>query len=188
MFFPTIERRCIGGRCGHRQQRGAVAIEFAVLFMVFFTVLYAIIAYSVPLLLTLTFNQLSADAARAAVRVDPAIGAARYAQAVSNVIKSEVENSWLPENWRGGGCDNPPANTGLTWDKLETPYGFLATETLGSVERVQLHVCLQRKYNKGGDSTDGAIIPVLSLPGLDIPSLPKEGNDTILRGRSTIRL
>ncbi|WGK61764.1 pilus assembly protein [Halopseudomonas sp. SMJS2] len=185
MPFPILERRGTRGRSGlRRQQHGAVAIEFAVLFLAFFTVLYAIIAYSVPLLLTLTFNQLSADAARAVVKVDPAIGQARYAQAVSNVIKSEVESSWLPENWRGDGCDNPPVNTGLTWVKLETPYGFLATESLGTVERVQLHVCLQREYNK-----DNAIIPILTVFGLDIPSLPQdESGNTTLRGRSTIRL
>lgn len=187
--ISTLDQPRSRSRCWlRRQQHGSVAIEFAVLFSVFFTVLYAIIAYSIPLLVTLTFNQLSADAARAAVRVDPAIGRQQYAQAISNVVQHEVEQSWLPENWRGSRC-TPPAGTGLTWVPLETPYGFLATEKLGSVERVQLHVCLQRKYNRDGGKDDGAIIPVLTLPGgLEIPRLPKDGSDTVLRGRSTVRL
>ncbi len=32
-----------------KKQRGAIAIEFAALFVVFFAIVYAIIAYSIPL-------------------------------------------------------------------------------------------------------------------------------------------
>ncbi|MEZ2745711.1 TadE/TadG family type IV pilus assembly protein [Halopseudomonas bauzanensis] len=167
-----------------RQQQGAVAIEFAVLFMVFFAVLYAIIAYSIPLLLSLTFNHLSAEATRQAVKVDPAIGAAAYAQTISKVVQDTVENSWLPDSWRGKDRCDPPADTGLSWTSLDSPYAFLAAEKLGTVERTQLHVCLQREYSK---ST--AIIPILTVFGVDIPSLPKDAQgETFLRGRSTIRL
>lgn len=171
-------------------QQGAVAIEFAVLFLVFFAVLYAIIAYSIPLLLTLTFNHLSAEAAREAVKVDPSIGRVAYAQAVARVVNETIENSWLPENWTSAEACKPPSNTGLTWSPLEsTPYAFLATETLGTAERTQLHVCLQRQYERDGDPrTDGAIIPVLPVFG-GIPNLPKdESGQTFLRGRTTIRL
>ena len=45
-----------------KTQQGAVAIEFAMLFAVFFVVVYGIIAYSIPMLLLLTFKQVSADA------------------------------------------------------------------------------------------------------------------------------
>lgn len=165
-------------------QKGAVAIEFAVLFMVFFAVLYAIIAYSIPLLLTLTFNHLSAEAARAAVRIDPAIGAAEYRQYVSKIVQDTVSSSWLPEDWIGDEPCVPPPDTGLQWMSLETGYAFFATETLGTVPRAQLHVCLQREYNR-----DNAIIPILSVFGVDIPSLPKDENGkTYLRGSTTIRL
>lgn len=177
-------------RLGRRRQQGAVAIEFAVLFMVFFAVLYAIIAYSIPLLLTLTFNHLSAEATRESIKVDPAIGSSAYAQAVSKVVQDTVEHSWLPESWRGSDRCDPPTDTGLQWAPLEgSTYAFLATERLGTVERMQLHVCLQREYSPDGDpKTNGAIIPTLPLFG-GIPSLPKDENgDTFLRGRSTIRL
>lgn len=165
------------------QQRGAVAIEFAALFTVFFAALYAIIAYSVPLLLTLTFNHLSAEAARAAVRVDPAMGLTAYGQSVSRVVQATVDNSWLPKSWIDDEPCTPP-DTELQWTALESNHAFLARETLGTVERVQLHICLQREYSR-----NNAIIPILTIFGVDIPSLPKdEDGGTYLRGRSTIRL
>ena len=57
-------------RAVRKTQRGAVAIEFAMLFAVFFVVVYGIIAYSIPMLLLLTFKQVSADAARATLQAD----------------------------------------------------------------------------------------------------------------------
>ncbi|WP_185265753.1 TadE/TadG family type IV pilus assembly protein [Halopseudomonas xiamenensis] len=185
MSFIRYRQSRHQGRSGlRRQQQGAVAIEFAVLFMVFFAVLYAIVAYSIPLLLTLTFNHLSAEATRAAVRIDPAIGLVAYKQSVSKVVQDTVDSSWLPESWVDDERCAPPADTGLQWINLETSHALLATEALGTVERMQLHVCLQREYNR-----NNAIIPILTVFGVDIPSLPKdEDGNTILRGRSTIRL
>lgn len=162
------------------KQRGAVAIEFAVLFMVFFAFVYAIIAYSIPLLLTLSFKQISADAARDAVRVSPATQ--NYLERVSQQVYETVDSSWLPPDWRQDGCPAPNSD----WKPLpayeEMSYGHYRMETAPT--RYHLNICLQRKYDK-----DNAIIPVLTLFNVNIPSLPKdEDGSSYLRGRSTIRL
>ena len=107
-----------------------------------------------------------------------------YKQSVSKVVQDTVDSSWLPESWVDDERCAPPADTGLQWINLESSHALLATETLGTVERMQLHVCLQREYNR-----NNAIIPILTVFGVDIPSLPKdEDGNTTLRGRSTIRL
>lgn len=172
-----------------RKQGGAVAIEFAMLFMVFFAVVYAIIAYSVPFLLTLSLKQASADAARAAVRVSPGLPTAEaYIARINRQVHEVVDESWLPGDWVEGGC--PPPDAGPGWVALASMGG----KSLGhyqevrsepfSQPRYQLNICLQREYNK-----TNAIIPILTVFGVDIPSLPKdEDGNTILRGRSTIRL
>ena len=169
---------------GADKQRGAVAIEFAVLFMIFFAIVYAIIAYSIPFLLTLSFKQISADAARNAVRVSPVVE--NYLERISQQVYETVEGSWLPPDWVQDGCPAPTSK----WNNLP-PYGgksyghYRKDESAAfAMPRYHLNICLQREYNK-----DNAIVPILTVFSLDIPSLPKDENgDTFLRGRSTIRL
>lgn len=174
------------------KQSGAIAIEFAALLMVFFIMLYAIMAYSIPLLLTLTFKQVSADAARAAVRVDPDLAHEDYLNIINRELKRTVDDSWLPANWVQGGCPAPADGwIALPAAAEDKPLGhYLKIESLEpyGASRYHLNVCLQRIYNKAGGDTEGSIIPTLSFLGMDIPSLPKEGSDTIIRGRSAIRL
>jgi len=166
------------------KQRGAVAIELAVLFMVFFTLLYAIIAYSIPFLLTLSFKQISADAARDAVRVSPVME--NYLERISQQVYETVDGSWLPSDWVQDGCPAPTSD----WNDLP-PYGgksyghYRKSEPAPfSQPRYHLNICLQREYNR-----DNAIVPILTVFGLDIPSLPQdEYGNTTLRGRSSIRL
>lgn len=166
-----------------KKQRGAVAIEFAVLFMVFFALLYAIIAYSIPFLLTLSFKQISADAARDAVRVSPAVE--DYLGRISRQVYETVDGSWLSD-WTQDGCPAPTSD----WEKLPShdgkSYGHYRQDQSVpfTPPRYHLNICLQREYDK-----DSAIIPILTVFSFNIPSLPKdEDGKTILRGRSTIRL
>jgi Flp pilus assembly protein TadG len=56
-----------------KAQKGAVAIEFALVFVIFFAVFYGLVSYSLPFVLMQTFNQATAEAIRRAVAVDPAI-------------------------------------------------------------------------------------------------------------------
>ncbi len=176
-----------------KTQRGAVAIEFAMLFAVFFVVVYGIIAYSIPMLLLLTFKQVSADAARATLQVDP--GHSAYTQLLSREITSVVERSWLPESWRGGNCPPPEQDVaGLNWNPLpshdgQPSYGNIALDNRNpAAPRYVLHVCLQRGYNHDGPSEQRAIVPTLRLLGISIPSLPENNGEVVIRGATTVTL
>lgn len=159
-----------------KKQRGAIAIEFAALFVVFFAIVYAIIAYSIPLLLILTFKQVSSDAGRAAIKVDPSVAKEQYIQLIGDEINNVVDNkSWLPAEWVTG-CTEPK-DTSKKWKNVPTTiYAYYAIESLhtGS-NRYILQVCLQQKK---------IIIPSINLLGIQIPKLPEEK----IRVQTTIRL
>ena len=54
-----------------RKQKGAVAIEFALVFVIFFAVFYGLVSYSLPLLLLQSFHQAAAEGVRRSVALDP---------------------------------------------------------------------------------------------------------------------
>ncbi|WP_341326133.1 TadE/TadG family type IV pilus assembly protein [Methylotuvimicrobium sp. KM2] len=56
--------------CAWRGQRGAAAIEAALLFVIFFTLFYAIVSYSIPMMMMQVFNHAASAGARAGVAVD----------------------------------------------------------------------------------------------------------------------
>src|ERR1700712_3005936 len=79
-----------------RKQKGAVAIEFALVFVLFFAVFYGIVSYSLPLLLMQSFNQSTAEAVRRSVAVDPS--APGYAATVQATAAAELNRqlAWIP--------------------------------------------------------------------------------------------
>lgn len=85
---------------GHRRQRGAAAIEFALLFILFFVLFYAIVSYSLAMLLMQGLTQAAEEGARAAIAVDPLAYAsdAAYQSAVETAAEGRVASAldWLP--------------------------------------------------------------------------------------------
>ncbi|MBX9408566.1 pilus assembly protein [Pseudomonas baetica] len=79
-----------------RKQKGAVAIEFALVFIVFFAVFYGLVSYSLPLLLMQSFNESTAEAVRRSVALDPA--SADYSTTVITTARTELTRqlAWLP--------------------------------------------------------------------------------------------
>ena len=79
-----------------RQQKGAAAIEFALVFVIFFAVLYGVLSYSLPLLLMQSFNESTAEAVRRSVAVDPTT--ANYKQVVEKLATDVLTQrlSWIP--------------------------------------------------------------------------------------------
>lgn len=75
-------------------QRGAAAIEFAVVFVIFFAVFYGTVSYSLPMLMMQSLNNAAAEAARQAVALVP--GEADY-QANSQLVINDALR-WLPAN------------------------------------------------------------------------------------------
>lgn len=88
-----------------KKQKGAAAIEFALVFVIFFVVLYGVLSYSLPLLLMQSFNHSTAEAARRSVAVDPAAlsNDAAYKKAVEDVAKSVLTEQlkWVPTGLSG---------------------------------------------------------------------------------------
>ncbi|MGC5699735.1 pilus assembly protein [Pseudomonas sp. NFXW11] len=79
-----------------RKQKGAAAIEFAAVFVMFFAVFYGLVSYSVPLLMMQSFHQATAEALRRAVMVDP--NSANYTSTVQNLALSVIQSQtrWIP--------------------------------------------------------------------------------------------
>lgn len=79
-----------------RKQKGAVAIEFALVFVIFFAVFYGLLSYSLPFVLMQSFNHATAEAVRRSVAVDP--NTPGYATVVQNTATSTLQQqlSWMP--------------------------------------------------------------------------------------------
>ena len=82
-----------------KKQKGAAAIEFALVFVIFFAVLYGVLSYSLPLLLVQSFNNSTAEAVRRSVAVDPTLTAAAYKKAVESVAQGVLDDKlrWVPK-------------------------------------------------------------------------------------------
>lgn len=160
----------------HKQQ-GAIAIEFAAIFVLFFVMVYGIISFGIPTAVRMGFQHYSAEAARMAIRADK--NSENFATQLSTLISTTITESWLPGEWLSG-CNapalstNPDDETGADnpWQSLSTPYGFYR-ELSANASSYQLYVCIQ---------TTHPIVPQINLMGIEFPPLPKEGDKTVIRG------
>lgn len=130
-----------------RRQKGAVAIEFAVVFLMFFAVFYGLISYSLPMLMMQSFTQASSEAVRRCVALDPA--SATFSTDVNNLARTTLEQqlAWMP-------------------GALRFQFASDATVTLtpGKLLTVEIH------YSKNKVTS---VLPVLVLPGIgEVPRLP----------------
>ncbi|WP_152220853.1 TadE/TadG family type IV pilus assembly protein [Pseudomonas sp. SCB32] len=153
------------GICSFRMQRGAVAIEFAGVFILFFAVLYGLLGYCVPLLMLQSFNDAAAAGARIAVSVNPQT--ADYTAALRTAVDSAVNGrlSWMPAAWRNG-CYN-----GAYMDQP-------VTERVNGRDFTRIRVCVNYPY------AASPIVPLLTLPGIGtVPRLP-----AVLTGQASLLL
>jgi Flp pilus assembly protein TadG len=85
----------------HSSQQGAVAIEFAFLFMLFFVLFYAIVSYSTAMLLQQSFAHAAAEGARSALAVNP-LSYTSTGDYQTSGVEPRIRNvvgqvlSWLP--------------------------------------------------------------------------------------------
>ncbi len=86
-----------------KKQNGAVAIEFALMFPVFFAMVYAIIAYGIAFLLIQSFTYASEDALRAALATECEASVCTEAE-LEPVVRNQVQNSlsWLSASMVSG--------------------------------------------------------------------------------------
>lgn len=129
-----------------RQQKGAVAIEFALVFVLFFAVFYGIVTYSLPLLLVQSFHQSTAEAVRRSVALDP--NTPGYETLVKTTATTELrrQTAWIPTALNF----NVDTDTRATY--------------VGGVLKVEIN------YPTGKLQQ---VIPFLVLPGIgQVPNLP----------------
>lgn len=147
---------------GRQRQSGAVAIEFALLFLVLFAALYGTIAFSVPLAIQASLKHLAAEAARSAIRVESSGSGEEVKSFLESYLNSEAR-TWLPRDWYTGCAGND----------------FVA---LGPS---QVDICISYQGPQGHKNyNEDPIIPILNLPGIGpVPRLPNS-----LQGRSSVTL
>ncbi|MTI63504.1 TadE/TadG family type IV pilus assembly protein [Methylophaga sp.] len=149
-------------------QKGAAAIEAALMFVIFFTLFYAIVSYSLPLLLVQAFNHAAASGARSAVAVEPDAFTDTDSYIQSGVIprvRTVVGNTlgWLPDSASQAVLGDNNSQVQVNFDQ--------ATGVLG----VSIVYPAYR---------ESPMVPTLSLPGIgDIPRLPQD-----LRGSASVTL
>ncbi|MGE7994340.1 TadE/TadG family type IV pilus assembly protein [Pseudomonas sp. NPDC089554] len=79
-----------------RRQKGAAAIEFVAVFIVFFAVFYGLVSHALPMLMLQSFNEASSEAVRRCVALDPS--SPSYASDVQNLARDVVRQqlAWMP--------------------------------------------------------------------------------------------
>lgn len=81
-----------------KAQQGAAAVEFALVFTVFFGMLWAILAYAIPFFLLQVMNHATHEASRFALRADPGQGSVIYHSTLVSLAQQRLseEITWLP--------------------------------------------------------------------------------------------
>ena len=146
--------------CKPNAQRGAAAIEAALMFVIFFSLFYAIVSYSLPLLMVQAFNHAAASGARAGVAVEPQTeqcgngsNLAAYTACVDNRVREVVGDTlaWLPAS-----ASNEVLNENIDIDFDEANDLLNVTVSFTGYR-------------------DNPLIPTLTLPGIgDVPRLPQD--------------
>lgn len=134
-----------------KSQKGAVAIEFALVFVIFFAVFYGLVSYSLPFVLMQSFNEATSEAVRRSVAVDPTTPS--YATVLVNTANAALTQqlSWvpLPLNLVVG------VDTSAVYDPTKGPKGTLTVTVQYPVSKLN------------------QVIPFLVLPGVGtVPNLP----------------
>ena len=140
------------------RQKGAAAIEFVAVFMVFFAVFYGLVSHALPMLMLQSFNQASSEAVRRCVALDP--GSATYEGDVQALAVQVLDQqlAWMP-----GALGFQAASDARV------------TLEAGNLLRVRIDYPKSRLTN---------VLPVLVLPLIgEVPRLPE-----FLRAEASLQL
>lgn len=130
-----------------KRQKGAAALEFVAVFVIFFAVFYGVVSYGLPMLMLQSFNQASSEAVRRCVALDPT--SASYRDDVDKMAKDVLgkQLAWMPAS----------LNFQLASDAS-------VALTPGNLLTVKI------EYAKAKLT---AVLPVLDLPAIgEVPRLP----------------
>jgi Flp pilus assembly protein TadG len=162
-----------------RTQAGAVGIEFAFVFVIFFGVFYAILSYAFVTLLYQGLTHAASEGARSALKLDPALykSDADYETASKELVTSSVKTAlnWLPQ----GAIDHIASSTNGIQTRVRSTNVTVNTSSGAKVVR-QFSVTVLVTYpNYAGRP----LLPLLTLPGLgSIPNVPTDlvGSSTVI--------
>lgn len=148
------ERRWLGELSGGpSRQRGTAAIEFGLLFSLFFAVFYALVSYALPMLMMQAFNHAAMAGARAAVKVD--LNEPDYLGTVDATVRNTVgaRLAWLPAQAQAAVLGAGNGNVGVDFDE-----GTGVVTVTVSYEGYAAN----------------PLMPILNLPGIGpVPRLPE---------------
>lgn len=140
----------------NKQEKGVAVIEFALVFTLIFGVFWALVSYTIPLILLQAMNRASAEGARVAATVPastPSYDTAVTSQAVAEMNRQML---WLA-SWTAG--------TGLS---------TTATFVTDAACPVSRPACVLQTQLRINNYSSVARIKPLNLPGLgQIPALPQ---------------
>lgn len=141
-----------------QRERGAASIEFTMVFIIFFLLFYGLVGYTLPLLLSASYQEIASEGLREAVDLYFIANQSNGSTEINipSYVQQLIERSWIPAEWQ------------------ETCPGY----TEGYLDRQDgiWRVCL--RY-----SDPESIIPPFRIFGWNIPALPDE-----LRGEAVIRI
>ena len=91
-----------------RKQNGAAAIEFALVFLIFFAVFYGMVSYCLPLLMVQSFHEAVAEGLRRSVTVDPVAAGSGYTTLVQTtaVQAASTRLVWIPSSFNFTAANN----------------------------------------------------------------------------------
>ncbi|MCW2268337.1 TadE-like protein [compost metagenome] len=128
------------------RQKGAAALEFVAVFVIFFAVFYGVVSYALPMLMLQSFNQASSEAVRRCVALDPT--SKTYGADVDTLARQVLNQqlAWMPNS-----------------------LGFEASDATVTLSPTHL---LTVKIDYARDKLT-SVIPVLNLPVIgQVPRLP----------------
>jgi len=152
---------------GRRANKGAVALEFALIFPLFFTIFYAIVTYGLICAAQQSLTLAAEEGARAALQYQPAASqAATLTLRASAACKTAVSIlSWLPQSYLGSGSPCTATPAACSYD---------STGTLQCIK-----VTLVYNYSQN------PLIPLLPYFGIFVPN-SLVGNATVQLNPATI--
>lgn len=132
-----------------KKQHGAALIEMALVFPLFFAVVWATLGYALPFFMLQTMNHATEEAVRVALRADPLQGSTAYQAKLITLANEALDDrlSVLPSS-----MEEPLVRT-------------VAIQTVASVPTLVVRVTYPN-YNQD------PVIPILTLPGVGpVPNL-----------------
>lgn len=125
-----------------KKQQGAASIEFVFIFVVFFMLFYGMVTLAFPLILSATYEELSAEGLREAITMRSRQPDTKEIETAVNAV---VRNTWLPTQW------------------VQVCAGY--SGGFFKINGSEWSVCI-------GHNNPSSILPKIKLLGFDIVNLP----------------